>query len=150
MPAKVKAASENGDPADKRLIGYTEPPDLSESSRKLVKMMNWCQSEDVSISKAVKEMRKLFDSIEEDYREKKNFFQNLVFMLQIPLVNGSSKERPNTFDEKIFEVVCRFSASFVLEAIQTGKENDQHSDLEIPWVMKKLFVWLLDRHEVYR
>ena len=70
----------------------------------------------------------------------------------MPLVNGSSKERPNKFDEKIFEVICRFSASFVTEAIEAGKKDgkEEVGELEVPWVMKKLFVWLLDRHEVSR
>jgi hypothetical protein len=71
---------------------------------------------------------------------------------QVPLVNGSSKERPNKYDEKLFEVVCRFSASFVIEAIEANKKESEEpvEDLEIPWIMKKLFVWLLDRHEVSR
>lgn len=149
-------ASENEDQSDKTVVGYAEPPKVTETSRKLIKMFNWCQSEDVSISKAVKEIKKLFDGIE-DVRERKNFFKNLVFMLQVPLVNGSSKERPNKFDEKLFEVVCRFSASFVTEAIEARKKENEEGgddepaeDLEIPWVMRRLFSWLLDRHEVSR
>ena len=57
-------------------------PELARPSKKLVELMNWCQSEDVSISKAVREFRKLFDAIE-DSRERKNFIKNLTFMLQV-------------------------------------------------------------------
>ena len=74
--------------------------------------------------------------------------------LQIPLVNGTSKERPNKFDEKLFEVVCRFSSSFVVEALAKREkglcEGEEEVNLDVPWIMKKLFVWLLDRHEVSR
>ena len=44
-------------------------------------------------------MKKIFEDAEPE-----NFFQHLIFMLQVPLVNGSSKERPNKFDEKILQV----------------------------------------------
>ena len=49
--------------------------------------------------KAVGKMKKIFEDAEPE-----NFFQHLIFMLQVPLVNGSSKERPNKFDEKILQV----------------------------------------------
>jgi hypothetical protein len=57
-------------------------PELARPSKKLVELMNWCQSEDVSISKAVREFRKLFDAIT-DSRERKNFIRNLTFMVQV-------------------------------------------------------------------
>ena len=149
MPKAVEA--EDGDPID--VIGYMEPPELTETSTKLVNLFTRCQKEDVSTSKAVKEFRKLFDSIK-DPKERKLFVKHLQFMLQVPLVNGTCKERPNKYDEKIFEVVCRFSASFVIDAIASkkkeGEDGEEIVELEVPWVMKKLFSWLLDRHEVTR
>ncbi len=57
-------------------------PELTKPSKRLVELMNWCQSEDVSISKAVREFRKLFDAIS-DSRERKNFIRNLTFMVQV-------------------------------------------------------------------
>ena len=74
--------SPHGMVESQKVVGYTEQPELTDRSKKLVKLVNWCQSEDVSISKAVKELRKLFDDITES-RERRNFFSNLVFMLQV-------------------------------------------------------------------
>lgn len=149
----MPTAAESEDQDSKAIVGFVEPPKLTETSKKLVNLFTWCQKEDVSTSKAVKEFRKLFDGIT-DPKERKGFVKHLQFMLQVPLVNGSCKERPNKYDEKIFDVVCRFSASFVIDAIESRKteENDEADveDLEVPWVMKKLFNWLLDRHEVSR
>jgi hypothetical protein len=47
------------------------------------------QSDEVSVTKAAKELRKLFDGVGDDKHARKNFFQNLVFLLQVPLVNGT-------------------------------------------------------------
>jgi hypothetical protein len=63
-------------------VGFTERPKLIDSSKKLVIMINSFQNEEVSISKAVREMRNLFDSLESQ-PVRKNFFKNLVFMLQV-------------------------------------------------------------------
>jgi hypothetical protein len=74
--------SPNGMVETKKVVGYTDKPELTDTSKKLVRLFNWCQSEDVSISKAVKELRKLFDDINES-KERRIFFSNLVFMLQV-------------------------------------------------------------------
>jgi hypothetical protein len=50
-------------------------------------------------AKAVGKLKKLYEEADRD-----NFFDHLVFMLRVPLVNGSSKERPNKYDEKILQV----------------------------------------------
>ena len=54
-------------------------------------------------------MKKIFDDSERD-----NFFDHMVFMLQVPLVNGTSKERPNKFDEKILQVTNCFLSTNTL------------------------------------
>ena len=77
-------SSFNGRKEVRKVVGYTDKPDLTDTGKKLVRLFNWCQSEDVSISKAVKELRKLFDVITES-KERRNFFNNLVFMLQVKL-----------------------------------------------------------------
>ena len=54
-------------------------------------------------------MKKIFDDSERD-----NFFDHMVFMLQVPLVTGTSKERPNKFDEKILQVTNCFLSTNTL------------------------------------
>jgi hypothetical protein len=49
---------------------------------------------------AVGKLKKLYDNF-----DKSSFFDHLVFMIQVPLVNGTSKERPNKYDEKILQVI---------------------------------------------
>ena len=85
------SSSTNGRKEVKKVVGYTDKPDLTDTGKKLVRLFNWCQSEDVSISKAVKELRKLFDVITES-KERRNFFSNLVFMLQVKLFGLISNE----------------------------------------------------------
>lgn len=125
-------------------VGHFSPPELIGASKSLVKILNWAQNPEVPISKAVTELRGIFDTISTDPTLRQNFFDNLCFMLQVSLVNGSWKERPNKFDEKIFEVVCRFSASYVQDTV----EEDKADEYEVPWLMNNLLIWLLDRHEV--
>jgi hypothetical protein len=47
----------------------------------------------------VVEMKKMLEA-----SDRNSFFEHMVFMMQVPLVNGSSKERPNKYDEKILQV----------------------------------------------
>ena len=57
-----------------------------------------------------------------------------------------------TFEEKVFEVVCKFSTSF-LQKEETGsqKSNENQNDeslIELPPFLREFFDWLLDHHEV--
>ena len=76
------AEAVDGEDQDKAVTGYTKAPKLTNHSKKLVKMLNWCQSDDVSTSKAVNELRKLFDGIDDD-KERRKFVKHLVFMIQV-------------------------------------------------------------------
>ena len=78
------AESLESEDLDTAATGYTKAPKLTNHSKKLVKMLNWCQSDDVSTSKAVNELRKLFDSVDDD-KERRKFVKHLVFMIQVRL-----------------------------------------------------------------
>ena len=69
------------------------------------------------------------------------------------IVLGTSKDRMTTFEEKAFEVVCKFSTSFLQKEETDNKTitNDNQNDeslIELPAFLREFFDWLLDHHEV--
>ena len=130
-------------------------------SGKLCKAFNKLQMDDIAVSKAVKHLRKLYETVEDSrFDNSKVFFDHLTHILRLPLSRGSSKDRMCTFDEKVFEVVCQFATSFLQSKTETEEGNDteknttKETDLnetdlaELPPLLRDLFDWLLDHHEV--
>ena len=117
-----------------------------EVSTKLCKTFNKLQLDDVPVTKAVKQLRKLH----EVHGGEDSFFVHFTNLLKLPLSKGTSKDRLNTYEEKIFEVVCQFATSFLHQEELEQKENDlEKSELiELPPFLHQLFDWFLDHHEV--
>ena len=69
------------------------------------------------------------------------------------IILGTSKDRMTTFEEKCFEVACKFSTSFLQkedtenQTITNDNQNDE-SLIELPPFLRDIFDWLLDHHEV--
>ena len=122
----------------------------NEVSFRLCKSFNKLQLDEVSVTKAVKQLQKLHEVHGSD----NSFFKHFTNLLELPLSKGTSKDRLNTFDEKIFEVVCQFATSFLHkqeeESNDKEKENglDKSELIELPPFLRELFDWLLDHHEV--
>ena len=128
------------------LTNFTKP---TEVSSRLCKAFNKLQLDEVSVTKAVKQLRKLHETLREDDKAKP-FFLHFTHLLELPLSKGSSKDRMSSYDEKIFEVVCQFATSFLhTEEEEDKSENlDQSELVELPPFLRDLFDWLLDHHEV--
>ena len=90
-----------------------------EVSSKLCKSFNKLQLDEVSVTKAVKQLQKLHEVHGSD----DCFFGHFTNMLKLPLSKGTSKDRLNTFDEKIFEVVCQFATSFLHKQEANGTDE---------------------------
>ena len=126
----------------------------NEVSSRLCKAFNKLQLDEVSVTKAVKQLRKLHETLKEN-NEARPFFQHFTHLLELPLSKGTGKDRMSSYDEKIFEVVCQFATSF-LHSEDKEKENsddtaaalDQSELIELPPFLRDLFDWLLDHHEV--
>ena len=122
-------------------------------SEKLCNAFNKLQMDDIAVSKAVKHLRKLHANTED--ADTSVFFEHLTHLLRLPLSRGSSKDRMSSFDEKIFEVVCQFATSFLQDVAEkdgdnteTTKVDEESEPAELPPLLRDLFDWMLDHHEV--
>jgi hypothetical protein len=87
----------------------------------------------VSVTKTVQDLRRTFLPIKEDTTARENFFQNMVFILQAILTNGSANKKLSEFDKKIMQSCSRFAASFASETKELESSESVTPEQEIPW-----------------
>jgi len=78
----------------------------------------------------------------EDESSRENFFQNMTFILQSILSNGTANKKLCVFDKKIMQSCSKFAASFAAESEESENRENDCSEQEIPWYES----WKLDYH----